>query len=372
MITKEFKKLLIFYFSFLILLNFSNAVIPAHFLIQGITFKDMAIGQVLNFMPVILLLFFTKQLTTKKSWLISIVVYLLFILFQIQINSKEQFFFARFLSGAILFYFFLPYNVAHFKETLKENIGHSSAIMFSLGPIISIIAPISAGLLTLIHINTVWIVTFIIGFLVLFLATKQNNFKIDVNIHESLKQIKFTKWLILTEGIWEAMLFSVIPIFTLLFINTYLGYAGFVSYLAVIGAVANLIFGKLSDKIKKRAVFLYPVTIILGITTLLFTTTINNYSTWIILVSIINLIIPIFWNLSTAIIIDSVSDTTKAMPGRELMLAVGRISGSILVFLSLIYESQPKLIFIILAVAIFIYPIIMFWNNNIKKNISYF
>lgn len=371
-ITKEFKNLLGFYLSFLLLLNFSSSIMPAHFLIQGITFRDMALGQILNFLPVILLLYFTKSLSSRISWIISIIIYLLFILFQVKIDSNFQFLFAKFFSGGIMFYFFLPYNIAHFKATLKESVGNSSAIMFSLGPIISVIAPIFAGILTNIDINSIWIVTFIIGATSLYISTKQENFLIKIDLVKSIKEIKFTKWLLLAEGVWEALLFSSIPIFTLVFIKTYVGYAIFVSYLAAIGAIANIIFGRMTDKIKKRAIFLYPTTILLGIVTMFFPLAVSNYILWIVLVSIINLILPIFWNLSTAIVVDSVTDTDSAMPAREGILATGRIIGSTLVLLSLIYETEPKNIFIVLGASILIYPMIMFWNSKIKKYINYF
>jgi len=372
MITKNFKNLLIFYLSFLLLFSFSNSIIPAHYLIQGITFKDMALGQILNFVPVILLLFFTKKLLTRNSWIIAIIAYLLFILFLVKIDSRIQFLFARFLGGTIFFYFFLPYNIAHFKFTLKEHIGSSSAIMFSLLPIIGIIAPLLAGLFTKYNVNAVWVVTFIIGIFSIALTKLQKNFKIIINLKESFKEISSTKWLILFEGIWEALIFTAIPIFTLLFIKTYLGYAIFVSYIAAIGAVANLILGKVTDKIGKRAVFLYPITIALGIITLFFPIAIKSYIPWIISVGLINLLISIFWNLSTTIVVDSVSDVTKAMPAREFLLAVGRIVGSIFVLLSIIFETQPKFVFIVLACAIFIYPLIIVWNTKIIKRYKYF
>lgn len=270
-----------------------------------------------------------------------------------------------------MFYFFLPYNIAHFKATHRGGVGNSSAIMFSLGPIISVLAPIFAGLLTNIDIKSVWVITFIIGAISFIISRKQDDLKININLYESIKTIKYTKWLLFVEGVWEALLFSSIPIFTLLFINSYMQYAVFASYLAALGAIANLIFGTITDKINKRAVFLYPLTVILGVVTMLFYFGINNYIFWIILVSIINLILPLYWNLSTTIVIDSVSDTTMAMPAREWMLAVGRVIGSILVFLSLVYESEPKIIFIILGLFMLLYPVIMLWNSKIKKFIHY-
>lgn len=369
--TAEFRNLIVFYLSFLFFLGFSGAIMPSYFLNQGITYVNLVIGGLLSVLPTIALMLIIRKLNSRLSWIISIITYILFIVLIIKITGPAQFWIAKVLGGGFFFFFFLPYNIAHFEMTPKENVGESSAIMFGVSPFINIIAPLFAGLISTFGANYVWIISIFIGVISLVLVSKQISFDFKIDLKKSFKEIEATRWLILTEGVWESLIFTAIPVFTLFFIKSNLDYALFASYLAATGAAANFIVGRATDKIQKRSLFLYPVTIILGITTILFIFAINNLVIWIIATGIINFMIPLFWNLSTSIVVDTVSDLKTAFPGREFLLAVGRTAGGILILLSLLVEPTPKLIFPILAIAIFIYPLIIYWNSKIRKRFTY-
>lgn len=369
--TGKFKNLIIFYLSFLFFLSFSGAIMPTYLLNQGITYINLVFGVILSLVAPIFLILLIKKLNSRWSWILAIALYAVFIVFIIKIAGPFQFWIAKFLGGTFFFFFFLPYNIAHFQLTPKENVGESSAIMFGVSPIISVFAPILAGFTSTFGTAYVWAISIVIGAVSLLLVSRQINFDFEINLIQSLKEIVATRWLILLEGIWEALIFAAIPIFTLFFIKSNINYALFTSYLAAAGAVANFVVGKATDKIQKRSFLLYPVTFILGGTTILFMFAMENVVLWIVAAGIISFVGPLFWNLSTTIVVDSVSDLKMAMPGREFLLAVGRVLGSILVLLSLALERTPKLIFPILAAAIFAYPLTIYWNSKVKKRFTY-
>lgn len=345
---------------------------PSYLLNQGISYFSLVLGVILSLLAPMLLILTIKKLNSRRSWIYAIITYALFIILIVKITGPFQFWIAKVMGGAFFFFFFLPYNIAHFQLTPKENIGESSAIMFGASPFINIIAPLAAGFIANVGTNYIWGISIGIGVLCLFLASRQVDFEFKIDLKKSLKEIEATRWLIFIEGIWEALVFTAIPVFTLFFIKSNLNYAIFGSYLAATGALANFALGRVTDKIKKRSFLLYPVAFILGITTILFVFAIDNTVLWIIATGIISFILPLFWNLSTAIVVDTVSDLKIAMPGREFLLAIGRTIGSVLVLASLAIEHTPRVIFLVLAIAIFAYPLVIFWNSKIKRRFTYF
>jgi len=164
---------------------------------------------------------------------------------------------------------------------------------------------------------------------------------------------------------------ALIPIYTLYFIKTTLGYGSFLAYLSLLSVFATLLIGRLSDKLQKRIIFLYPVTITMAVVSLLFPFATQNFTLWVILSGLISFIIPLFWNFSTAIVIDTSPNLGVSIPGRELVLALGRFLGLIFVLISFLYEKEPFFIFIFLGCVILLYPIFLFWSSKIRKKYQY-
>ena len=127
----------------------------------------------------------------------------------------------------------------------------------------------------------------------------------------------------------------------------------------------------MTDKLQKRAIFLYPITMGLAIVTLLFPLATQDLKLWTILVTAVTFLIPLFWNLSFAIVIDSHPNLDLAIPGREIALALGRMLGLFLAFLSFSFEKTPKYIFVVLGLVMLLYPLNLFWNTKIKKTYQY-
>ncbi|MDD5489174.1 MAG: hypothetical protein PHP25_00640 [Candidatus Moranbacteria bacterium] len=186
-----------------------------------------------------------------------------------------------------------------------------------------------------------------------------------------MREIKSTRWFIFDQGIWEATIFGIIPIFSLFFIKEPLEYGGYLAYLALMAVLANLLLGRFTDKIQKRAIFLYPLTISIAILTFLFVFAVGNIFIWFVLTGLLQFLLPLFWNISTAMVVDSHPNLRLAMPGREYMLASGRIVGLLIAFISFSLEKIPHNVFFILGFVMFLYPVILFWNTKISKRHSY-
>jgi len=219
MYNKQFLLLFGFYISYLWFTTFSNAILPTHFLQQGLTLSQIMIGSFLSNAGQTFLLLTVKKLSSKVAWRLAILSWLFYLLLIITIHSAVQFYIASVISGFTVYLFFVFYNIAHFEKTPQANRGHGSALMFAVPTFIGVIAPLIAGYVTQTNIVFLWLISLISFFVALFMVNFQENFEIHYTIIAALKEIKATRTLIFIEGIWEALVFGIIPIYTLFFIK---------------------------------------------------------------------------------------------------------------------------------------------------------
>ncbi len=364
---RKFPLLFIFFVAYFWFKTFSGAVLPTYYLSWGLSLSVMMAGLVSVFLGQIAVQLVFRKLSSRISWFLALFASILFLLLIIKINSSWQYLIACAISGTSIFFYFVFYNIAYFENTAKEKTGINSALMFSVPSVIGMVAPLLAGFLAQSSMNLIWLFSFLFFLPALALVFYQKDFKISYDLKSSLEEIKATRALIFLEGIWEAMVFGIIPIYTLFFIKNPLGYGSYLAYLSLAGVVANLALGKITDKLQKRVVFLYPLTIIMAIITFLFAVFSNNLAWWLVLTAAIQFFLPLFWNITTALVIDTHSNLRIAIPGRELVLAIGRFVGVVFAFLSFAFEKQPFLIYFILGGALLLFPLVLFWNSKVKK-----
>jgi hypothetical protein len=243
--------------------------------------------------------------------------------------------------------------------------------MFSIGPIVSIAAPLLAGSIAQISYSAVWVLSglFLLG--TLYLAGIQKSYSVRYSLCLAAREVHSTRFYIIIQGIWEAMRFGIIPIYGLFFIKTPLGYGTYIAYLSLSAAAANLLFGKFTDKKQKRMVYLYPLSIILAGVTFLFPLATSNIVYWMILAGILQFFIPIFANLMLTAVVDHHSNLQLAMAGREIFLNVGRVTGMAMVIISFYLEEKPFYIFLILGSILLLLPLNLLWKTKLTKKHSY-
>jgi len=109
----------------------------------------------------------------------------------------------------------------------------------------------------------------------------------------------------------------------------------------------------------------------MALTTFFFLFATKNLTLWIVTISIIQFLLPLFWNVSTALVVDAHPNLRVAFPGRELVLAVGRVTGLLFASISFVFEKSPSTIFIVLGITLLLYPTVIYWNRNISKKYTY-
>lgn len=362
------KRLIVFLAACLWFSSFARAVIPPHILSQGITLQHMAIGGFLMFATQTVLFFLHQNFRAKRAWTIAIWTSALFVFGQVRILHPYQFYAVSIINGVGMYYYWIPYNIAYFRNTRSHHLGRNTGLMFSIYPLINIIAPPLAGVIATVSTPLVWILSLVFFAISAFTLKPLEDFRVQFGVSAALKEIRHTRVFLVLEGVWEAILFSLIPIYTLTFLNTPLSYATFGGYLALAGAAAGLILGKLTDKQGKRAYLIAPLATLIAIITFVFPAANTSFPFWMILTGLLSLIVPIFWNVTTAATIDLHPNLALVIPGRELCLAIGRTIGLFFASVSFLYEPTPTFIYPALALVLIVYLVYLHWIKTVRKS----
>lgn len=368
---QQFFNLMLFNFFYAWSRSFSGSVLNPHFLRSGLSVQQILLGLLFSFIGIAGLLLFVRRISSKTSWRLAIITAFAYILFVARINSLWQFYFASILSGFVMALFYVAYNIAHYQLTPKHRTSYSSAILFSVFPLVGLVAPLAAGWLAETSYNLIWFSSGIFFLISFYIIKFQKQFLVTIDLISGFRTIKAMRLFVFLEGIWETLPFGIIPVFSLYFIKSPLYYGTYMAYLSLMAVIANLLLGQISDKLKKRLVFLYPVTILMALTTFAFPLVVFNLVFWLILTGVIQFLVPLFWNFSTSMFIDCHPDVAKSMPIREFLLSLGRILGLSLVFLNFQIEAVPRLIFFFLGGIMLLYPAILFYNTRISQKYQY-
>lgn len=367
---QKFKSLVILYAAYAWFGRVSSSIIPAYLLGRGVTINQMFLANALQFLPMLIVFLFIRIPSAKLSWRLAIISGLLAVVSIISVQSSVQVYLTYIFGGISLALFFIYYNIGHFLYTPKEKTGVSGGVMYAVSPAISIFAPLLAGSLAMSNINNLWLICLLSFFLAYYLTSKQTDFQITYNIRTSIQAIRATRIPILLEGIWESVLFAFIPLTTLHFISSPGSYGQYLAYLSLVGTVAGLLLGYSSDKRGKRSYLLTPISIVLAILTIAMIWGTKSLPIWIIVTSAIQFMIPIFWNISTALMVDQNVDLKVAFPGREIVLAFGRLLGLAFTYICIL-NSQINFLLIVLALVILSLPLYLYYQSNIAKQFVY-
>jgi len=295
---RQFFNLLIFYAAFLWFRVFSFSILAPHFLEKNISLSQMIMGNGLFFAAAVIWLLLFKTQSSRLSWFLAAGFSIIGLLFAAQVTNVWQYYLYCFLLGLGAVLYFVPYNIAHFRLTPGHRNSFSAAIMFSIIPVISFLAPLLAGSLAQISYNYIWFGSVAFFLMVLVLTKFQTDFRYHFNFKADLTYLKPTWLIVALQGLWEPIIFAVISVFTLNFITTPLAFGSFISYLGLVAIVANLFLGRLSDRLNNRLKFLIPTTILLGLATMILPLVLNSFIGWFILAGVINFLSPLFWNFS--------------------------------------------------------------------------
>ena len=283
---RQFFNLLVFYAAYIWFRSFSTSVLSPHFLQSGVSLEQMVFGSAIAYIIPVLILLFSKIVSNLIWWRWAIGLAYLAIILVIKVADISQYYLYSLLLGSNTALFFVPYNVVHFKLTPGRRTGFSSGILFSVYPVIALIAPLAAGWLAELDYIYIWILSALFFGISFYLIKFQVQIKFNLDLKRDFAYLKPTRLIVFLQGVWETLIFGLIPIFTLYFITTPLAYGSYLSYLALVGIIANLLLGKMSDSKQDRLRFLIPVTVLMGLVTIISPLALNRLTLWLIVTGI--------------------------------------------------------------------------------------
>lgn len=324
----------------------------------------MVFGSAIAYIVPVAILLLSQTVRNLVWWRWAVCLAFASLLLIIRVEHIGQFYLFNLLIGSNTALFFVPYNIAHFRLTPSHRTSFSSGIMFGVYPVIGIIAPLAAGWLAQTDYRYIWLLSAFFFLTAFLLVKRQTPIKFSLDLKRDFDYLRPTRPIVFLQGIWETVIFGLIPIFTLYFITTPLAYGSFLAYLSLTAAGAGLILGLLSDKLKNRLAFLYPLTILMALVTFIFPMALKSLPFWLIVTGIIQFLAPMFWNFSTAYFVDRQPDHERAMPMRELILNLGRVAGLFLAWINFAFQSPPTLIFYFLGAVMLLYPLVLLYNTK--------
>ncbi len=366
MFNKKFSYLYTFYVTYVFIHILAFSLSYLYFIEKGLSYIQILIGDFIVFASVLIGLLIFKRLLTKAGLMIAIIFSIMQFLILYNLTSQYQFYISRVLLGLNLIFFSVCYNISHFRLTKKSDIGLSSGLMFAIGPIIGILIPGFKGFIVEKHgFEFIFIIAVILELFLFYILTKVESYKIEFSIVDLLKKLKGLRLILFFEGLVESVPFSIIPLVTLLYIKTPIKLGLFSSYLAIIGFIGNLIFGKISDAIKNRKWFLYILTSLLSLSVIGLGFSWSIYS-WAIFTGLVGLLLTLSWPFMTALVVDKYPKVEESMISREFILNFGRTFGLMIFIATFSLFDNIYLALIIIGLLFLIYPLLIKINKIYK------
>jgi len=188
--------------------------------------------------------------------------------------------------------------------------------------------------------------------------TEDNN-AIKVNIFEAVKKFKKLSPLIFFEGVWSSITGLTIPLVTLLLVQEKISYGLFLSYLGVFGGFSSLIIGGISDRVRKRALFIQAISIPLGLSALL-TAFGGSFVEWMIFAALVSMLTFMLLPFTYTLVGDiSTNNIGEAIVARELFLNFGRVLGGCIMLAGFLLYNDIKATLIVASAVLLAYPFIV-------------
>lgn len=301
------------------------------------------------------------KMSAKRAMFLGILSSALFVFVLIKIYSPIQLYLSAIFSGLNVIFFWIPYNTMYFKFSSEEKRGTNSGMYFLITPIIGItLQPLAGVFAEKFGFEIMFLIGFCSYIIPLILLYFLPNFEWYLNIKEEFPKIKFN-WSTFFQGAASRINWGLIPIFSLFFLKTPKQFGAFFGYLAIITALASVVNGHISDKIKNRKVFFYLFSFI-AVLSLLPLAFVHNIYYWSIFAGIASLCMSLaspFW-LTFNLDYYKNLGVDKTMALREVFLNSGYVFTLLVVFLVYYLTSSAKLSLMIISILCCLLPIVSY------------
>jgi MFS family permease len=340
---------------------------------NNFSFSDLIIYYLLTFFVALIgILYLPKnQISAKKAIFWGILLNLSYVLVLVKIFSPLQLYLSAVLSGLNVVYFWIPYNIMYFKYSSEEKRGLNSGIYFLITPIIGItLQPLAGIIAEKFGFYTMFFIGTILYLIPIFLVRYLPDFKWSLDVKKELSTLKFN-WSTFFQGMSSRINWTLIGVFTLFFITSPISFGGFFGYLSLVAALASLVNGYVSDKIKNRKYFFYIFSSLAVLSFIPLAFARNPYY-WALFAGISSLSIYLanpFWFTFNLDYYKNIG-VEKTMILREVYLNLGYIFNLMIVFLVFYFTSSTKISLMVISLICCLLPIVSYLQGVYRDKIS--
>lgn len=255
--------------------------------------------------------------------------------------------------------FFVIFNILFFNSGKKDQNLQHTTFYWAIIIISGIIGPLVGGyILSTIGINYFVVVAFLILAILFYLIRYIPEQIYSFNTKDLFGTLRGFRYIILLDGALHKVGLITITLMSLRFINDEFDFGKYLSLVSVVALIFSFRTAKISDRINRRMVFIWPLSIAAAVvTTALYFA--NYFYLYIILALILKALTVILDPMRTNILQDKADkNNSVTWISRELYLNIGRSILWLIAFLLWHFHLQ-SLLFIIMGLLYLLFPVIV-------------
>lgn len=354
-----FKKVFIFYMSYIVAMVYSQTLLLLWFLEKGVSYVNMFFYFLVFYGITVVLFFLLKgiKFNSRTALVLGVLSSASTMLVANYMTQVYEIFLIAILFAINIVFFWTIYNTLHFKYSGDHEHGFKSGIYFLCYPVFSVfLAPLAGIVVEKFGYQTLFVSSFLLYSLPILLALRLPTFDFQFETYKAIHNVEH-RVLLMFQGYIFTLSFSIVPIYTLFFINTPSGVGNFFGYLAVLSAVTALINSRISDRLKKRAFFFYFFNIVNAMSYIPLAIA-SSFVGWQIFAGINNLTYGLSNPFNFALTLDHrKSEIVDTMLGREIYLNLGRVAMLAVALMTfLLTQSLSKALLVSVCIS-FVYPV---------------
>ncbi len=263
-----------------------------------------------------------------------------------------------FFYGFSVFLFWVPFNIKYFGFA-GDSGAVSSTVYFSVGGLLSLLlAVIGGAVFEFLNPQAFFFSAALLYVFPALILMKIKDEKYRHNISECVRGSKGFRTLGFIEGTSTGVLAAGTVISLFYFADRPFFFSLFLAFVTFFSIVASFVVSSISDKMKKRKIYLLSFGGLSGVWTAAMGLA-WDLASWTGLSALRNFFFTLFSPFTTAIIVDNKRDLSKLMVGRELFLNLGRVFGIGAAVLSQVLFLDVRLSLVFLGIVALLYPLVL-------------
>ncbi|MFH1788546.1 MAG: MFS transporter [Candidatus Altiarchaeota archaeon] len=345
-------------FGLMLVFGWSFAIL--HYLNLGFSYLELLFYNVVSFTSAVVIIILLGEIQAYRSIKFAVFLFIIIFVLLMNLTSSSQLFMISILSGATIPFFWIPFNIILFRLRSEDNVAQFSSIAFFVFPTLSTVIPYISGVVIEEYgYPTVFGVSIIMLCAMLAYIKKiEEPLTINVSFAQAVHAAKNLRSIMLVEGFWQGVNWIVFPLYTYYFIKESASYGAFLSYVGFAGACASLLLAKISDRFKKRHVFVCTTVILTAALTIISGIVSGQYP-WVLSRTLVGFAVSLYAPFTLTVVLDVMDSTRMAMVAREVFLNIGRIIGGVFVLLAYLAFGSLQSTLIVSGIIFLLYPVIV-------------